>query len=276
MKIRKSLTSYLRIVISLLLSDLLVALSLLAHFVATILLPLYKPGYGPWQARVTSRCTFIVIKAVNTMGLNIILLNLMAMAINHYVAILQPFQLHILLSRTRTNVMIFILWGIAAISGFSNFFSPIGELDEFFYWRWKFNYCEFIWLTKYQEEFITFAIAIVCMVAMLVIYLRILFEVRYKSNQEIVVRRSNTNTKAVITTFFILGSFIVCWLPLCLFNIVLLIVTRGGDSSGFLRPLVPYLGIIEEYLFDLVLLNTLCDPLIYGIRIKEVRRGPGR
>ena len=273
MKIRKSLTSYLRIVISLLMSDLLVALSLLAYFVSTILLPLYRPGYGPWQPRVTSRCTFMVIKAVNTMGLNVILLNLMAMAINHYVAILQPFQLHILLSRTRTNIMIFILWGIALIAGFSDFFSPIGELDEFFYWQWKFNYCEFIWLTKYQEEFITFAIALVCLVSMLFIYLRILFEVRYKSNQEIVARRSNSNTKAVITTFFILVSFAVCWLPLCMFNIVLIIVTRGGDSGGYLKPLIPYLGIIEEYFYDLILLNTLCDPLIYGVRIKEVRRG---
>ena len=46
MKIRKSLTSYLRIVISLLLSDLLVAFSLLAHQTSSVFMPVLY-GYGP-------------------------------------------------------------------------------------------------------------------------------------------------------------------------------------------------------------------------------------
>ena len=144
------------------------------------------------------------------MGLNIILLSLMAMAINHYIAIIQPFQLQILLNRSRTNIMIFVLWGIAAIAGFSNYFSPIGELDEYFTWKYKFNYCKFIWLTKYQEEFLTFAITALCLIAMLFIYLRILFEVRNKSSQAIMSKGSSTNKKAVIITFLILAYFIVC------------------------------------------------------------------
>ena len=109
MKIRKSLTSYLRVMISLLLSDLLVAFSLLAHQTSSVLLPVFHPGYGPWEPRPISRCTYVTIKAFNNKGLNIILLNLMAMAINHYIAIIQPFQLQILLNRLQTNIMIFML-----------------------------------------------------------------------------------------------------------------------------------------------------------------------
>ena len=273
LKIHKSMTSYLRVVISLLAADLLVVFSLLTHVFITVFVPQIRPGYGPWGLRLRSRCSFMIIKAFNTMGLNVMLLNLLAMAINHYVASLKPFCLHTVLSRRRTNIMIISIWLTAAITGFSDFLSPIGELQEYWTWKWKFNYCEFIWLTKYQEELITFAIAIVCLLAMLYIYSRIYYEVRCKSIQDVVNRRSRTNSKTLMTTLLIVCSFGICWLPLCMFNVVLIIVTKGGATSAFIEALIPYLEGVEEYLYDLILLNTLSDPLIYAIRAKEVRRG---
>ena len=50
-------------------------------------------------------------------------------------------------------------------------------------------------------------------------------------------------------------------------------MSHSAISSGTLDALIPHLSTVEEYLYDLILLNTLCDPLIHGMRVKEVRRG---
>ena len=53
----------------------------------------------------------------------------------------------------------------------------------------------------------------------------------------------------------------------------MIIVSHSAISSETLDALIQHLSTIEGYVYDLILLNTLCDPLIYGICVKEVRRG---
>ena len=202
--IRKSMTSHFRILISLIASDLLVDISLIGYVFNTVL--------------NTSRCTYIAMKALNTTGLNITLLNLMAMAIDHYVGILHPFTF---VTKRNTICMIVILWTVALLSGFSDFFSPVGDFHAF--QNRSVHFCEWIWNSKYQEEFITFGIVIICFISMSVMYLRIYCEVKGMDRSSAITDSNVTkNNRALITTLLILGTFVLCWLPICIFNVVLI------------------------------------------------------
>lgn len=271
-QIRKSMPSQFRILISLLASDLVIDFSFMCHISNNVIHPPYQPGYGSWQYRLKSRCSYMIIKALNNTGLNITLLNLMAMAIDHYIAILMPFKKMKLMSKRRTNIMIVILWTIAVLSGFSDFFSPITAVSWVSTNATNLNFCELIWLSDYQEEFIMFGIVIVCMLSMLYMYLHIYCEIKGKTKRDTVNDiKAHRNNRALVTTLFILGTFAVCWLPICIFNVALIIITRC--SMDVVHDITPLLTKIDRYLYDLMLLNTLCDPIIYTIRMDEVRRG---
>ena len=275
LQVKHSMLGHFRIVISLIISDLLVDFTLITYVINTVVNPVLPPGFGAYIPRLRSRCAYMIIKALNTVGLNLSLLNLMAMAIDHYIAILKPFHVHRLLSKKRTMLMLVIIWILAFIAGFSDFFSPLGELEQFWFYRFKFNYCEFIWLSRYQEEFITFGIAIACFFSMVFIYIQIYCTVRGMDPCSTVPSTIKLirNKRAVLTTLLILGTFMLCWLPTCIFNIVLIILTKGGGDPNTVEAMIPVLRMVDHYLYDLMLLNTLCDPIIYVVRIREVRGG---
>ena len=272
-QIRKVMNSHFRILVSLIASDLLVDISAVAHIVNSIIHPLLAPGSGEWNERLASRCTYMAIKALNTTGLNITLLNLMAMAIDHYIAILRPFKLHSLLNRRRTILMIVIMWVIAFLSGFSDFFSPLQTMSTDNSNTSYLNFCELVWVSAYQEEYTTFAIVIIGFISMLYMYLLIYCEVKGKTLDDTYDCKSHRNKRALVTTLLILGTFIFCWLPICIFSVVLIIITKVSVSPEILQFAYPILEQVDKYLYDLMLLNTLLDPIIYAIRMNEVRRG---
>ncbi len=101
-------TSHFAFIVSLTVSDILFCISVILHIINKVLNPLYYPGYGPTWERLYSRCTYLVIKSLNTTALNVTLLNLMGMALDHYIAILKPLHYTRLLSKTRCIVIIVI------------------------------------------------------------------------------------------------------------------------------------------------------------------------
>ena len=269
--VRSPLTSQFLLISSLACSDILVGVSVLLHLTHKVLSPSYYPGYGPWAARLRSRCGFMIIKALNTTAVNITLLNLMGMAIDHYVAIIQPLMHSVRMSRRRCSTMIFVFWGIAVLCGFSDFFSVLGEMPNYLRYKNKFNYCEFIWLGDYQEEYTLFALALACLFTMLFIYVRIYWEVHYRPMSWPPQQELQRSKKALITTLLILGTFILCVMPNCIFQITMIISVKYNPEA--IQRNEYALRKADQYLYDLVLLNSLCDPLIYAFRIREVRNG---
>ena len=241
------------------------------------LFPVYlKPGIGPGNYRLR-RCCFVITKALNTTALNISLLNLMGMAIDLYLAILRPLHYPQLMDKQRVNLMIGILWMVAILCGFSDAFSVIPERKHLK----RFNFCEMAYMTPYQDEFTVFSIALVCFFIMVFIYIRIYIKINrthltrlsrlQEDNRRHQVLDFNRNRKALVTTLMILGSFVVCWLPLCLFQVALII--QVSIDSSVVEPLLAVLMNADQYLYDLLLLNAICDPLVYAIRMPEVQFG---
>lgn len=270
-KVRSPLSSQFILITSLASSDILVGISVLFHIINKVLNPSYLPGYGPWEARLRSTCGYMIIKALNTTAINITLLNLMGMAIDHYVAIIKPLMHNCYMSRSRCTTMIIIFWIIAVLCGFSDFFSVLGELKDYHKYKKKFNFCEFIWLTDYHEEYTLFAIALLCLFTMLFIYVRIYWEVRHRTNSWPPQQELQKSKKALITTLLILGTFILCVMPNCIFQITMIIAVQYNPDA--IQTNMEVLKKTDQYLYDLILLNSLCDPLIYAFRIREVRVG---
>ena len=266
--VRKTWSPHFRLLLSLMVANLLVDFTVILYVINKVTNPGTKAGVGPVWMRIKSRCGFMIIKALNTMGLNIMLMNLMGMALDHYLAILKPLHHSTLLDKGRTTIMIITFWLVAFVSGFSDFLSPLWELKT--YLRLHHNYCEFAWLSPYQEEYTVFAIALVCLCLMVFMYTRIYHRVRSRIQREDMVKIAR-NRHALLTTLLILGSFMLCWLPTCLFQIALLVITNVKPQM--LDSIYQCLLIVDKYFYDLLILNTLCDPIIYVIRINEVQTG---
>ena len=275
-QMRGRFTAHFRFIVSLALSDILIALSVVSHFINQVLNPTVWPGYGPKDIRLISRCAYVVIKALNTTALNISLLNLTGMAFDHFCAILFPLQCHRIMSKTKSTAMIITFWIIAFVCGYSDLFSVIPDRQHLD----KYNFCELAFLTPYQEEFTVFAVALLCLVSMLVIYVKIYIKIherrRKASNPQDDHRTHLSDNmkqtkKALVTTLIILGTFVSCWLPLCLFQVILIIQVMVNPAA--INGWIPYLDIADKYLYDLMLLNAILDPVIYAIRMPEVRCG---
>ena len=275
-QMRGRFTAHFRFIVSLAMSDILIAVSVVSHFINRVLNPTVYPGYGPPDVRLISRCAYIVIKALNTTALNISLLNLTGMAFDHFCAIIFPLSSHRIMSKRNSTAMIIIFWIIAFVCGYSDLFSVIPDREHLA----TYNFCELAFLTPYQEEFTVFAVAFLCLVSMLVIYVKIYIKIQERQRKAINVRDDHRThlsdsmkqtKKALVTTLIILGTFISCWLPLCLFQVTLIIQVMVNPEV--INKWIRYLGIADKYLYDLMLLNAIMDPIIYAIRMPEVRCG---
>ena len=267
--VKNRITTHCRLIISLAASDLVVGGSVMAHIINKVVNPVYQPGFAFERERLVSKCVFLVIKALNTTGLNVNLLNLMVMALDHYMAIMKPMQYPVLMTKKRVVYCIIILWTISLILGFSDFLSAISEYSS--YKQFGYNYCEVVWITKYQEEFTVLAVAPVCFVAMFYAYLRIYIKVRRHQRPGEGAIPSRRTPKALITTLLNLGSFMITWLPLCLFQIILLIQVHYYPEE--VQKNIDILSEVDKYLFDLLMVNSIADSIIYTVRVHEVKVG---
>lgn len=153
-------------------SDMLFSITLMLFILNKVINPLYFPGYGTDTQRLQSRCVSIIIKALNTCSLNAELLSLMGMALDHYIAITKPLHYALLLNKKCYIVIIIIIWTIAILCGFSDFLYVIHDAGDWTIYKDKFNLCEFIYYSKYQEEYTLFITAALCLIVMVFSYSR--------------------------------------------------------------------------------------------------------
>ena len=106
-QVRNRISSHVRFIVSLAMADIVVSSSVLLHIVNKTLNPTYEAGgNAPYTARLLSRCTFMIIKALNTTGLNITLLSLLLMALDHYIAIIKPLQYPMIVCKKKVSILL--------------------------------------------------------------------------------------------------------------------------------------------------------------------------
>ena len=263
------LTHHSKLIISLAASDILVTLSVFMHILIKVLVaPVIPPTVDKMAERLTSACMFQFVNSINITAHLISLLNLFAMALDHYISVMQPLHYFHIMNSFRGNLMITVLWVIALIGGFSNFFAGFGKTAEDSFM----NFCEYTLYTEYQAEYIVIIMALVCLISILVIYIRIYREVKQINAKCVNLLEDGLhNRKAFRTTLLIIGTFVICWLPSMTFQIAMIIQVHVNTES--VRKLFTTLIRANKYLYALLLVNSLCDPIIYAVRLKEVQHG---
>ena len=274
-QIRNRMSTHLRLIISLCLSDLLIAVSLCLHVLNAELNP--YTGMGSHSEKLWSMCSFMILKALNDTSLIISLLNLTMMAVDHFMAISRPLHYNVRMRSGKVVCFISLMWLLAAVGGFSDFFTGWNT----YYRKRGYNYCEAVWSSLYNDEFVVFFVYCTTLVLMVVIYAIIYQKIRIhqKPGEESTtskgLRRTTTerrrNKQALVTTLLIVGTFFLCWTPICIYQIGLIIQLHINVKP--LQNMRDILIIVDKYLYDLMLLNSIADPIIYAVRMYDVQIG---
>lgn len=269
--IPEKLTTHLKLIVSLGSADILIIVSVLLH----ILNKIFNSSISYFNMnrpsdRLGSACIAAIINSINIFAFLVSLLNLQAMAVDHYIGILHPwyYRQH-LMSRKKVYVIIIFLWIVSAFGGFSNFFLgyPGYKTKENL-----FNFCEYIMYDNFHAEYLVFGVTLLCLCVIVYIYTRIYIEVkRIQTRTPSFPDETVQNRKAMVTTLLIIGTFSICWLPNCIYQIYMILKIHY-DNRDFHDLFSTYL-LISKYLYILILMNCLFDPIIYAIRLNIVRKG---
>ena len=162
-------------------------------------------------------------------------------------------------------------WLISIICGFSDFFSILVDLRKYNYYRDRLNFCEFIWISPYQDEYSLFVIVVFCLFAMIFLYISIYRALKHDQRDGLPVEELAKIKKALLTTLLVLASFMFCWLPMFILEIALLIQVEVNPMA--IEKLFFFLLKADQHLYNLLLLNSLLDPLIFVLRVTDVRLG---
>ena len=271
--IPRKMTPHLKLIISLAASDSLVPISILIHIVNAMYNLPSLPYVHTHRERLVSACIHQTVNSLNVTAHLISLFNLFCLAVDHYIAIMKPLHYIRVTSRKRTTLVILTAWGLAFLGGFSNFFN--GFMNTIWNGTYSLNFCERTFHGDYEAEYLVIAVALVCFGIILYIYCEIcclvknldnLFKMRGAAGEQI-----HKNKKSLYTTGLIIGSFVVCWLPHMIFQIIMLIAVHT-DAQSVRRLLLVYLE-INDCIYTLLVVNSIIDPIIYAVRLKEVQLG---
>ena len=259
--------SFDRLIVSLCAGDVVVSVGIMAY-VANQEIDARSP-----ETSVGKTCLSIILQCFRVSSHIVSLFNLSALAMDHYFAIIKPLNHRNLMSRGKTDVVIVGLWLSAFVFGFSKFYVPYPLYS--YCQETSPNYCEIVFCSKFQAEYIMFAMAIICFLLMSFCYAQI-FRVLRKCHQfQAEIRTSvKKNRRGLITTLVILIIFLLCWLPYCLFQVTMVILLNVYADNFFMT--IKYFKLmndIDYYLFDLLLLNSILDPFVYAVRMAEIQKG---
>lgn len=245
-------TMHTKLIINLGISDALVNITTFVHDM------LYIYSDGP--------CVSVLKKILLTTALIMTLINLFAMAMDHYVAILHPFCYQRCTTSRMSTMCIVCIWILSVACGLVDIFVALGKGNST-----DVDFCIVIITDEFEPEMILIGVTFIVLLFITVFYLKIYFAVSKLINHDRMQYPSAMHSsKKLVTTFLIIITFVIFWLPLSIFKVTLVLLLRYSPNY---KPNMDILYPIHEYLFILLQVNTLCDPIIYAFRLKEVQGG---
>ena len=257
-------TTHSKLIISLSIADICTSLSVFFHVIGKVTEPLHRNEFCVEEAN----------QGFLNYALLASLVNLLFMAIDHYIAIMKPLHNHLIMSSLHANIMVISIWIISILGGFLDIIiGSILATDK------KGDFCLQVYTDGFDAQIFVLGLVLVEMIILTYLYFRIFLKIKSRRLHRLQgvqgTRQSSTNNmhnkKAIVTTILIVGTFMSCWIPNSIFQITMLIRLHG-DPNGFLSLLEHYV-LIHNVLWILMLSNSLCDPFIYALRLPAVQQG---
>lgn len=235
---------------------------------------------------------FCIAELIRLSGIVITVLHLLALSFNHYIGIMKPLHYNVIVTKRKVSIVIAFLWVcpiilLLVLSTVENSGKFLGNTSAFQIFS--------TFASRLSYSFLFFF----PIVLMVICYTHILITVKRQQNKWKNVSRTGSskykgrsmktnscsqkaireqarlqgNIKAVYTTLFILGSCFIGWMPALLFFILSCNdCPISGETLNTLNRDYKYevlsLRLIEN---TLVIMKMLANPIIYTIRIKEIK-----
>ncbi|XP_060577333.1 melanocortin receptor 5-like [Ruditapes philippinarum] len=245
--IPNGMTPHSKLIISLNISDSLILMAALGHNF------LYLTS---WVA-----CMSIIKRALRDIGILATLLNLLAMASDHYLAIMNPMNYSRFMKGFRCYCLILLIWITSLIIGCSEIIA--GQMTEVKF-DLHLSFCMKIFVDDFDTEIIVITLVFMVLTGIVMFYMHIYFVAKNIIARDRMLYHDNMhNYKAIKAMVLIIGTFVIFWTPMAIFKIY----------THFHSEDYEHLVFADNFLFLMLLLNSLADPLIYATRLQEVQKG---
>ena len=196
------------------------------------------------------------------------LLNLLALGVDHFIAIVKPLHYTRIVSNSRTKTTIALIWAVSFIT------VVLETVPEII------NYCttedKGITFCKHMnDEYVSripYLLVIPVFMTLIILYTRIFIAYRrFVTRRQLFRPDDQHNNKAIVTTLLIIGTFMFGWVPYCLIEILQMFFF--GKTIHFSGEALEYVWFISIMCKAFIMLNSLCDALIYALRLAVVKEG---
>lgn len=245
---------HLKLIISLCLSDGLISLSIIFDDVLFIL--------SSWGS-----CARLCTRLLLDMALLATLLNLLAMSLDHYMAIIKPIYYRQLMTKFQMNCMIIGLWAISLGAVVIEVFTGVALQDKS-----TDSTCRAIEAGPDNLEIFIVGFVFVVLSGIMIVYTVIYRRVSMAMSDLEVTRcqKDSGSFKALVTSLLFIATFALFWTPHGIFQIYLHVLSKSYKE--YVTDNVERLTFVNDILFIILQLNSLADPIIYAFRLPNVRK----
>ena len=250
-RIYKTLSSHLKLIISLCVSDCLIPLPCLLKHIYIMTRPL-------------NVCFNVAVKLITDMALLASLLNLLAIAVDHYLAILKPLMHKRSITNSRAICAVLVIWAVSVLA------ISVEVIMGMIHKKEMEPLCNAIAYDKINSELGIVCFIFVVLVVILVIYCRIYICVirnRATHSRTRHRKKDSSNKKTLVTTSLFVLTFVLFWTPVGIFNMYMYNV----DENYIIEHMEDIIH-IGEILYVILLLNAIADPIIYTFRLLQIHR----
>lgn len=117
-----------------------------------------------------------------------------------------------------------------------------------------------------------FCVVVMCLAIMTTMYggiMSILYTYQRQGYTTAPQRKARRHIRGLITSLIILGIFAILWLPSCILDVYTILQMKITNDMSVVKMHQQ----LMLYLYALVVMNAVCDPLVYALRMREIQAG---
>ena len=250
-RMRFTLTSHYIFIVSLTVADMLVGVG---HLIALMLFQF-----------VANTCDSLVQTSLAAGTFVCSILSITLITVDHYLSIVHYIQYRKLMSRGRAIICVVAVWVFSVFIGTIQILHGVNTSinnDISFCTAILKDELNISLLVSYS---IIYFAAILAIIVMIYAYVRIhiFFSKVQETSDDNEIRRAKK--RATVTTLWIIGTFALLWIPRIIADMV--VISDMPDFKSYGHDF----WMAYEYMVLLPLINSLCDPVIYSVRLTKIR-----